>query len=146
MRCDRSNQSIDTNGNQKNGAHKCIAPKKRAIDSSQIEFLGFVFVEKRRGDEGHSTIIEQPELRGDTKRDERSQHCEVQYLRQPKTARDPKFHDKRPNTFASIKIVILRRINQVKACDPANHASSEDERRKIDMSRLRNPCTDWGDC
>ena len=66
-------------------------------------------------------------------------------MRQTKTARDPKFHDKRSNAFAPIEIIILRRINQIEARDPANYASPEHKRRKIDMSCLRNPGADRSD-
>jgi hypothetical protein len=40
-------QSIYTNSDQKHRAHECIALKERAIDSGQIEFLDFVFVNQR---------------------------------------------------------------------------------------------------
>ena len=64
---------------------------------------------------------------------------------QAETARDPEFYDKRPNAFAPIEIVILCRINQIKARDPANHAGSEYKGREIDTPCLRNPGTNWSD-
>jgi len=66
-------------------------------------------------------------------------------LRHAETVCDAKFHDKRPNTFAPIEIIILRCINQIKAGDPADHAESEHKWRKIDTSCLCNPSTNRSD-
>ena len=52
-----SGQSIDANSQQKHRAHKRVALEKCAVDPSQIEFLGLVFVKKRGDDERHSRII-----------------------------------------------------------------------------------------
>ena len=41
-----------TDRNQKHSAHKCVALEKRAIDSGQIEFLGFVFVKSAAATDG----------------------------------------------------------------------------------------------
>ena len=43
-------QPIEANGNQEHRAHKRVALKKRAIDSGQVAFFGFVLVNKSRRD------------------------------------------------------------------------------------------------
>src|SRR6266446_2790569 len=70
----------------------------------------------------------------------------MQQLSQPQATRDPKFYDERPNAFAPIEIIILCRINQIKSSDPADHARSKHQWRKIDMSGLRNPSADRRNC
>ena len=69
----------------------------------------------------------------------------MKQLRQTKAARDPKSYDKRADPFASIKIVILRSVNQVESSDPANYTGREHQRRKIDTCSLRDPCTNRSD-
>src|SRR5881227_3752459 len=66
----------------------------------------------------------------------------MQELCETQTTRDPQSHDQRPYRFAPIEIVILRRINQIKPCDPANYACREHNRGKIDPTSLCDPCTD----
>src|SRR5207302_10307382 len=66
--------------------------------------------------------------------------------RQSEAARDSKFYDERLNAFASIEIIILYRINQIKSSNPAHHAGSKHQRRKIDMSGLRNPGAERPNC
>ncbi len=70
----------------------------------------------------------------------------MQQLSQPQATRDPEFYDKRSNALATIEIVILCRINQIKSSDPADYAGSKHQRRKIDMSGLRNPGADRRNC
>lgn len=41
--------------------------------------------------------------------------------------------------FASVEVVILRGVDQIEARHPTSHAERENERRKIDMSGLRDP-------
>src|SRR5207248_7325361 len=66
----------------------------------------------------------------------------MQELCETQTPRDPQFHHQRPYPFVPIEIVILRRINQIKPCNPANYACREHNRSKIDPTSLRDPCTD----
>src|SRR4030095_5867972 len=69
----------------------------------------------------------------------------MQELSEPKASHHPEFHNKRPNPFAPIEIVILRRINEIKPRDPANYAGREYNRGKIDPTSLRDPCADGCD-
>src|SRR5581483_5579234 len=47
-------------------------------------------------------------------------------------------------TGALIEFVILRGVNEIEARDPTNDAECENDRRKIDMSGLRDPGADRG--
>ncbi len=64
-------QPIHANGNQKHRAYKCVALKKRAIDSSQIAFFGFVLVNESRRDQRQRPVVKAAELCDESKSDER---------------------------------------------------------------------------
>src|SRR5439155_12911690 len=66
-------QSIHANRDEKYRAHECIALKERAIDSGQIEFLDFVFVNQRRCNQRHRPVIECAQIRGETKTNQRQE-------------------------------------------------------------------------
>jgi hypothetical protein len=69
----------------------------------------------------------------------------MQQLSHSETPRDSKLDHQRTNSFTPIKIVILRSVNQIETCDPANHARREHQRRKVNASCLSNPSADWSD-
>ena len=116
--------------------------KKCAIDSDQIEFLGFVFVKKRCCDDQHRAVVNRAEPRHEAKGDERRKRQEMQELSETQTARDPQFHNKRSNPFTPVEIVVLRGINQIESRHPANYTRRKHKRRKIDVSRLGDPRAD----
>ena len=64
-------QSICANCEQEHRANKRVALEKRAIDSCQIAFFGSVLVNKRHRDQRQRPVVERPELRDESKSDER---------------------------------------------------------------------------
>ena len=70
----------------------------------------------------HRPKINRAKLRHQTKANERSKHGGVQQLSKAQTSRDTQFQNERMDVFAPVKIVILRRVNQVEAGDPAKYA------------------------
>src|SRR5437667_12731993 len=48
--------------------------------------------------------------------------------------------------FAPVEIVILRGVNQIESCHPANDSKPEDDGGNIDTSGLRDPCAQRRDC
>src|SRR5437660_1333996 len=137
-----SANAVFCSANQENSADECITLEKSAIDPNEIQFLGSVLVKKRCSDEWQRPVINSAKLSHHAESDERHKCQKMQELRQTQASRDSKFYNKRSNIFPSIEIVILRRINQIEPCDPANYACREHNRSKIDPTSLRDPCTD----
>ena len=105
-----------------------------------------MLVEKGGGDQRHRRIISGPEFRHETERDQRQEHEKVEPLRQPQTLRDSEFDDQRAQPFPAIEIDILRGVNQVETCHPAEYSSTQDQRRKIEPAGLRNPGAGGRNC
>jgi len=101
-----------------------------------------MFINERHSHERDRAEINQPKLRDQTESDEGGQRRDVQQLRQAKRARDSKSYHERSDAFAAIKIIILRRINQIETGDPTDHCRGQNDRCKIDMSGLSNPRPD----
>jgi len=104
-----------------------------------------MFINERHGHEWHRAEINQPELRDKTESDQGDQRRDVQQLRQAKSARDSESYHERSDAFTAIKIVILRRVNQIETGDPTDHSRGQNDRCKIDMSSLGNPRPDRRD-
>ena len=92
-----------------------------------------MFVNERDGHDRHRSVINRAESGGKAERDQRGEDDYVQPLGEAQAPRDPKFDNQRTNSFAPIKIVILRRVNQIEPGHPANNSSAENKRCKIDM-------------
>ena len=101
-----------------------------------------MFVNKRHCHERHGGVVNWTEIRREAEYDERGEHHNMQKLRETQASRDSEFHNQRADSFTPIKIVILRRVNQIEPGHPANNSSAENKRCKIDMSGLRDPRAD----
>src|SRR5438270_287291 len=75
----------------------------------------------------------------------RGVRCDVKHLCEAKTTRDSESYHERLDAFPTIKIVILRRVNQIETGDPTDHSRGQNDRCKIAMSSLGNPCPDRRD-
>ena len=63
-------------------------------------------------------------------------------LGEAKSMRDSESYHERLDAFPTIKIVILRRVNQIETGDPTDHSRGQNDRCKIDMSGLGDPRAD----
>src|SRR5436309_11307409 len=70
-------QPIHANRNKEDRAYKCVTLKKRTVDSGEIEFLDFVFVNQCRCNERHRRVIKRAKLGDEAETDQR---CERQKM------------------------------------------------------------------
>ena len=56
-------------------------------------------------------------------------HEQVKPLRHSQAPRDSDLDDQRMQSFPAIEIDILRGVNQVETCHPADHAKTQDQGR-----------------
>ena len=81
-----------------------------------------MLIKERRRDQRHGGIVNRSQFRHETERDQRQEHEKMEPLRQPQTLRDAEFDHQRAQPFPAIKIHILRRINKVETCHPADYS------------------------
>ncbi len=98
-----------------------------------------MLVEKGGGHQRHRRVINDPEFRHETKRNQRQEHDDVEPLREPQTSGDSQFDDQRAQPFPAIEIYVLRRVNQIEARDPADYSGSQHQGRPIEPAGLCDP-------
>ena len=131
---------IRGNSRDKNRADKSVALEESAVDPGQVEFPGAaMFVDERGGDKRHGRVIDRSKSRGETERDEREKHPEVEPLRETQALRYSEFHDQGTQPFPAIEINILRGVNQIETGHPADNSGAQDQWRQIESASLRDP-------